>query len=272
MDKMHGAYEQQQLDEIEIWEKKAPSGLAKALGFFSAPLAWAARQVVPDEAMEQALKQAFGAAGAFSGSDDLLRESSILGYAAETVGELAKAPLHISDSLAHSVAKWGKGIAAAEGAVTGVTGLAGLIVDIPAIIVLAIRTIRKIGYCYGFETSLDVERNFVLQVLSAGAANSSEEKSQAIQAIFSGDKQLVAGHEQHILRKEGFTATVRNLAKQLAINLTRRKAAQGIPVIGGGVGAAMNVMFISDISDASIRLYQRRRLDIPAYESTLPSK
>jgi len=276
METMHGAYEQKQLSEIEDWEKRPPSTLSKVLGFFSAPLTWATRQIIPENIMEQALQGAFGAAGAFSGSDDLLKEAEKNGFHAESVKDLSKAPLHVCDSLSESVAKWAKGLAATEGAVTGVTGFAGLTLDIPAIIVLAIRTIRKIGFCYGYDTSLEEERSFVLQVLSAGAANSSEEKARAVAsaAAFKGapegdEKAITAATEQAILRKEGFTAAVRNLAKQLVINFTRRKAMQTIPVVGGGVAAAMNALFIADVAEAAIRLYQKRRLEISTLQSPL---
>lgn len=276
MEKMHGVYEQKQLSEIEEWEKKPPSGLSQALGFFAAPLVWAAKQMIPDSTMEQVLQGAFGAAGAFSGSDDLLKEASMLGFDAALVGDLARAPLHISDSLAQSVGKWARGLAATEGLATGISGLPGLAVDIPAVIILAIRTIRKTGFCYGFDTSLGEERTFVLQVLSAGSANSIEEKARAIAETASlrkpldGDqKAITAASDRCILSKEGFTAAVRNLAKQLAINLTKRKAAQTIPIVGGGVAAAMNVMFLADVSDAAIRLYQKRRLDIPSVNTDL---
>ena len=261
--------------DIEEWEKAPPSAISKALGFFSAPLTWAAKQVIPDDMLEKALQAAFGAAGAFSGSDDLVKEAALLGFEAASVRELQKAPLHVSDGLAQNVSTWAKGLAAAEGAATGVSGLPGLAVDIPAIIVLAIRTIRKIGFCYGFDTSLEEERPFVLQVLSAGAANTIEEKNQAVAAAggFRGsegrEKALTSDNERFIFSKEGFTAAVRNLAKQLAINLTKRKAAQTIPLIGGGVAAAMNALFISDIAEAATRLFQKRHLEVPTVNTPM---
>lgn len=270
MEKMHGVYEQKQLGEIDEWEKCPPNVVSKTLGFFASPLVWAAKQIIPEDAMEQALQGAFGAAGAFSGSDDLIKESQHLGFDAQSVKDFQRSPLHVNDTLADGVVTWAKGLAAAEGAATGVTGFAGLAVDIPAVIVLAIRTIRKIGFCYGFDTALESERTFVLQVLSAGAANSMEEKRQAIVAAGTfrshrdneNEKAIAAQSERHILSKEGFTAAVRNLAKQLAINLTKRKAAQTIPVIGGGVAAVMNALFISDVAEAARRLYQKRRLEV----------
>lgn len=275
MDIRHGEYEQQQIRAIEEWEDRPPSHLARAVGFFSAPLTWAAKQVVPEPTMEQALSAAFSAASAVSGSDDLLQEAKALGFTATAVADFRDAPLHVSDCLAASVAKWAKGLAGAEGAVTGMAGVLGLTADIPALIILAIRTIRKIGYCYGFDTARDEERPFVLHCLSAGAANGVEEKKSAVAAAM--ELKNVLDHpsetalkktEGEILSREAFAAAVRNLAKQLCINLARRKAAQVIPVVGGGIGAAMNVLFLTDVAEASQRLYQKRRLQCQTIDAT----
>ncbi|RCK79996.1 MAG: hypothetical protein OZSIB_3865 [Candidatus Ozemobacter sibiricus] len=275
MDSRHGDYEQQQIRAIEEWEDRPPSHLARAVGFFSAPLTWAAKQVVPEPTMEQALNAAFTAASAVSGSDDLLQEAKALGFTATAVTDFRDAPLHVSDCLVASVTRWAKGLAGAEGAVTGMTGILGLTADIPALIILAIRTIRKIGYCYGFDTARDEERPFVLHCLSAGAANGVEEKKAAIAAAMELRNVLdqpaetaLKKTESEILSREAFAAAVRNLAKQLCINLARRKAAQVIPVVGGGIGAAMNVLFITDVAEAAHRLYQKRRLECQTIDAT----
>lgn len=275
MDSRHGEYEQQQIRAIEEWEDRPPSHLARAVGFFSAPLTWAAKQVVPEPAMEQALNAAFQAASAVSGTEDLLTEARVLGFEAKDVTDFRDAPLHVSDCLAASVAKWGKGLAGAEGAVTGMTGFLGLAADIPALIVIAIRTVRKTGSCYGYDTARDEERPFVLHCLSAGAANGVEEKKQAVAAAMElktvldrPSESALKKTEGEILGREAFAAAVRNLAKQLCINLARRKAAQVIPVVGGGIGAAMNLLFIDDVADAAQRLYQKRRLESQTIEAT----
>lgn len=275
MENMRGAYEQQQINGIESWEAQPPSTMARTMGFLAAPLAWAARKMVPEEIMEKTINAALNAAAAVSGSDDLLVEAKKLGFEASSTRELAKAPLHVSDGVAENVIVWAKGLAAAEGAVTGMTGLPGLAADIPALLVLAIRTIRRLGACYGFDTTDEAERSFILQTLRAGAANSIEDKQSAIagaaeiRAVLDGSESAVTTREQGaILGREAFTAAVRNLAKQLCINITRRKAVQVIPVVGGGVGAAMNVMFISDVAEAAFRLFQKRRLEIHAVDAS----
>lgn len=53
---------------------------------------------------------------------------------------------------------------------------------------------------------------------------------------------------------------LRNLARQLGVNLTKRKMLQAIPAIGAVVGAAVNGSFIDDIAWAARRAYQERWL------------
>lgn len=53
---------------------------------------------------------------------------------------------------------------------------------------------------------------------------------------------------------------LRNLARQLGVNLTRRKMLQVIPFVGAAVGAAVNGSFIDDIAWTARRAYQERWL------------
>ena len=54
---------------------------------------------------------------------------------------------------------------------------------------------------------------------------------------------------------------IKNLAKQLGINITKRKALQTIPIVGAGIGAVMNAAYITDITEAAIRIYEKRWLN-----------
>ena len=53
---------------------------------------------------------------------------------------------------------------------------------------------------------------------------------------------------------------VKNVAKKLGENITRRKALAAIPIIGSGVNAAINCAFIGDIALAAIRTFQEQWL------------
>lgn len=54
--------------------------------------------------------------------------------------------------------------------------------------------------------------------------------------------------------------SIKQAAKMIGINLTKRKSLQSIPVIGSGVGALMNGSFINDIARAAQKSYQKRWL------------
>ena len=53
-------------------------------------------------------------------------------------------------------------------------------------------------------------------------------------------------------------AAVRQLAKSLGINLTKRKALQVVPIIGAIVGASFNGTYANDIGRTAFMSYRRR--------------
>ena len=66
-----------------------------------------------------------------------------------------------------------------------------------------------------------------------------------------------AGRE--LLKESGIIA-IKNLAKQLGINITKRKAMQAIPFIGAAVGASVNGWYVKDVGWAARRAFQERWL------------
>lgn len=54
------------------------------------------------------------------------------------------------------------------------------------------------------------------------------------------------------------SSLIKKLAKQLGINLTKRKAMQLIPVVGAGIGAAVNASYMRDVIWSARRTYQKR--------------
>ena len=62
------------------------------------------------------------------------------------------------------------------------------------------------------------------------------------------------------LGKEAVLISMNNLARQLGLNITKRKALQAIPAIGALVGGSVNAWFINDVSWAARRAFQERWL------------
>ena len=62
------------------------------------------------------------------------------------------------------------------------------------------------------------------------------------------------------LSKEAAIVGVRTLAKQLGINITKRRALTAIPVVGAAVGGSVNGWYIKEVGWAARRFYQERWL------------
>lgn len=256
-------YEKVQFDEICKWEKEEPSVLKKTTGFVMKPIEWITNKIIPQKVIQTALQCANSAAQYLTDEKDIISDSEV-----NCISELKTKDLQISDNLANEVHNWALALASTEGGVCGYFGLPGMVVDIPMIVTFALRTIHKIGLCYGYKTITPGDTQFVYHIMSTAGANTMNEKNMALitlkQLYVIINKQTWKGITekagQKVLGNESFIIAIKTLAKQLGINLTKRKALQTIPLIGSGVGLAMNAAFINDISWAARRCFQKRWL------------
>lgn len=248
-------YENSQVKEIVEWKNAEPSIVSQGMGTLAAPLGWVVRKVIPESAMKATLNGANSAGEFLADEGDILRDGGV-----SDVEELRHKDLKLSDQLADSVHNWAIATAGVEGAATGAGGWLGIGVDIPAVLTLSLRTIHKIGLCYGYKADNENERKFVLSILSAAGANSMAEKNEALLSLKVAQNMIQKHTWKAIAEKSAAITTIRQLCKQLGINLTKRKALQAIPVLGGAVGAAVNADFLRDIGYAARRSYQQRWL------------
>ena len=258
-------YLMQQYALIKAWENEEPGVVSKTFGKLLSPVGKLISVVVPEKVIESAINAANAAAQYLTDTADVLRDGNV-----ESIEELRTKDLKLCDQMADSVHNWAVGIATAEGVAGGFVGLPGLAADIPFITTLALRTIHKIGVCYGYvadASNAEEEKAFVLGVLAAANASTLGEKASFILGL----KQISLLIQRNAWKKlaemgsASFLAksivSVRQAAKLIGVNLTKRKASQSIPFIGGAVGAALNASFINDIAWAARRSYQRRWLE-----------
>ncbi len=256
-------YENDQIQAIIEWRKKEPSVVSQGLGIVSTPLAFITKKLIPESAMKAVLNGANSAGEFLADESDICRDGKVT-----DIEELRHKNLQLSDQLADEVHNWAIAAAATEGGVAGATGVVGIAADIPAVLTLALRTIHKIGLCYGYRANTKQEKDFVLEILSAAGSNSQAEKNEALVALKAMQvviqKQSWKAIEEkaaQAMGKEAAVIAIKNLCKQLGINFTKRKAMQVIPIVGGAIGAAVNADFIRDVGYASRRIYQQRWLD-----------
>ncbi len=256
-------YERQQAAAIEEWKDRRPSALNNAMGYALKPLAWAFGQAVPTSAIEGALRGADWVARQTLFEERVFRDAGV-----KDIDDLRALNLRQLDALADSFHRWAIGYAVVEGGATGAAGLAGITVDIPSLLTLTLRTVRGVGTCYGYVSNDEPEQQFVRGIIAAAGANSVAEKTAALPFLRELEvtllrqtfKSMAAKAAGQVVGKEAAIVALRSLARQLGVNLTKRKILQGIPLLGGGVGALANYTFIDDIATAARRSYQQRWL------------
>lgn len=257
------AYEKKQIKDIKAWKAEEPGVVGKAFGIAIEPLAWLIKKVVPEAAIRGALSAANSAAKWMTDTKDVLRDGDV-----KSAIELRSKNLELSDSLANEVHNWAIGIAVTEGAGTGVFGLPGMAADIPALITLSLRTIHKIGVCYGFEAKTPEDEQCIFGIMAVAGANTLEEKVVAMTTLKSIEiiltkltwKQISETAAKQQFSKEAAIFTTKVLAKQLGVNITKRKALAAIPVIGAAVGGSVNGWYIKEVGWAARRIFQERWL------------
>ena len=115
-------------------------------------------------------------------------------------------------------------------------------------------SIHKIAMCYGYEVKSAEDKEFVLNILSVSGVNDMKEKKEALLALKSDFLQ------KKIIEEVLMSNLVKKVAKQLGINLTKRKLMQIMPIIGAGIDAAVNASYINDIAWTARRSYQLKWL------------
>jgi hypothetical protein len=218
-------YEREQARAIERWKAEPPSLVTQTTGMILAPVGWLARRLVPAGAVE----------GVLAAANQLARQPAPVNVPADLAG---------CDTLAESIHNRAVAAATAEGAVTGAAGLIAAPLDIPAMVVLSLRTIHRIARCYGFAP----DQQLAVSVLSVASAATVRERRSAL-----GDA-----------RRAAETAAGRQLSREAVIvairALARRRALAAVPVAGAALGAAVNGAFLNSVAWSARRTFQEKWL------------
>ncbi|MFN4157360.1 MAG: EcsC family protein [Gemmobacter sp.] len=124
-------------------------------------------------------------------------------------------------------------LAAVTGAAGGVGGLATSLAELPVTLTVILHTIAREAEAQGFDTASPAIRAECLRVLCQGSPLAQDD---GVNTALVGARLTLTGPAVHKL-----LATV---APGLAAILTRKLAAQAVPVLGALTGAALNAAFL----------------------------
>ncbi len=263
---MQDAYIENARREIRRWEAWGPGFLANlgesVLGRFQRPfsvLIPAGVQEAAGRAIEKSLSGLGVATGLTVSQPRIHRRVHVL---FQRTGHRLEA----ADLAAKHYRSWHLGAALGEGGAIGAGGGAGLAADIPALLAISLRLVQHIVVCYGYDISRLEEREFVKHVLWTGSAADLKAKTEALSHLKILEGILLKASRDNLApdlaRKEisqrADMPAVRQIARVLGIQITKRKALQIVPVLGAVVGASFNASFVHDAGEAAYMSYRRR--------------
>lgn len=258
-------YERKQWEALQRWQAQPPPPVARWLGKAAGPASQAVQNLIPTEALRLALSAVDATASRFAGQAALIRQARVA-----RVEDLREAELALCDALAAKVRKRAMLAAGGGGALLGMAGGAGLVADVPALLLLAFRTIRRIGLCYGEAPPPEQARPLAIAIFALASANTVEEKQVALSALARPQdawQQAQAAWRDGLeraaereLAKEAALMSLNNLALQAGRHLGWRKAAGAMPVVGALIGGSVNAWYLHDLANVARYCFQERWL------------
>lgn len=256
------AYEAEVLAAFERWRDEPPSWGTRLLARPSGQAAKAVQALVPVDALRAALSQANRLALRLDDRKAILSRAGVHDLTA-----LRAQPLEAADALAQRVRRRAMLLGGAGGAAFGVGGAAGMVLDIPALLTLALRTIHRTGLCYGDSDDDRDRERLGIGIFALASANTLEEKQAALAALAHGDwvvddawRDGIERVAEREMAKEATVFSLQTLASRVGVHLGKRKAAGVVPVLGAVVGSSMNAWYLHDVAQTARRVFQWRRI------------
>jgi len=253
-------YEQNQIKAIERWKREEPGIVAEAFDFLTAPWTWVLMRLIPVGLLQGALDGANAVARKTADTQDIKRYGRVA-----SIDELRTKSLYLSDQLANRVHSGAVAVGGAGGAALGATGVGGVALDVSSLITLSLRTIHKIGLCYGYT---NLNKQLVLGILSIASAANRKEKINSIARMHDIERMIVEEGWEGLAKdallarvaRGGAFFTARDTSKRLGRNLVQRKSLQLVPMVGAVLGLVTNVAFLTDVSWAARHVFQEKWL------------
>lgn len=189
-----------------------------------------------------------------------LRAVKESGLHVETLADLRRVPIEVLDDISKTTMQGGKALAGGKGALLGLGGIVGMVVDMPALITLNLRFISQIAATYGFDvTTSEEERMFALSILGASST------SQGAKTAFLKNLNDIAvavskGKTWRYLNDKTVVQIIQQIAKALGVRLTKKTLGRIVPVIGSLVAGGSNYKFTHDNLVAARMMYRKRWL------------
>ncbi len=244
-------YEREQVARIAAWKGRRPNALSRAYGRLTGPVSRLFVRVVPGSAARGLVEQAYRASHWRVGLDAI---RNVAGVA--ELSDLRAGTLERSDKLVREVEALTSEVAAAESLLSGVGGLATDLLDVPAELLLALRSVHRIAACYGFALDRPEDRTLVLLVVALSLAEAPEERRLAEDRI----RLLETGTANTALEQNAMRIVEDELIGEVESTILENKLEEAVPLFGSVIGLVLDGTFIGRVERAAQCVFQERWL------------
>lgn len=256
------AYAEARLAEIRRWCDTEPEALSRVFGRALSPAARAVQQAIPDAWLRAALDGVRGASSRLADQRSVLRAAGV-----DTLAALRDGPLARCDRAAATIARRGTWLAGGSGALFGIAGAAGLVADVPTLLMQAFRVIHRTGLSYGEDCAEPALARLPITIFALASANTLAEKQAALRALALDQTVAAAALRDGLeraaereLAKEAAAYSIRNVSAAITRRLGLAKAGGAVPLVGALVGGAVNAWYLNEVATAARIAFQLRWL------------
>jgi hypothetical protein len=260
-------YERNAREQIDQLKNPAPSRLGSVLDAIHEPMAEVRQAVLRNRVGENVTRLVLQSMGILDAraarSVDrraIYARFRAAGHRVRVARDIHRLELHQVDDMVRRLVRGGASLAFAEGAATALLGPAGVAIDIPGLLTIALRTIHEYATYYGFDAGQPDEKAFVVMLLGMVSSPTLDERRAAMSALTRLSLLLSAGEADPEARGLLGAQTVASVANGLSGRLVVAKLAQTIPVLGVGFGGSYNAWFVRTVAQSARQLYRERFL------------
>lgn len=197
-----------------------------------------------------------------SGGKHIISERSIFSQLASETGDqdeikdvsdVARLPLSVMDKTADGLIASRRGMAAVQGATTGIGGIFTLAIDIPALMGLSLKILQEIALCYGYDPNDKQERVFIVKCLQFASSDIVGKKAILDELTRTTQQD---GGDQMISQLQGWREVVASYRDSMGW----KKLFQMVPIVGILFGAWINKGTVTDVAEVGKMLYKKRRI------------
>ena len=236
-------YEAEQVEKIAAWKSAFPNPFGELFRRAAQPLAKVVEFIIPDRVALYAIEAAYKASDLAATTSDIKLQAGV-----SDLAELRHQPLEVCDRLSRRVGTMAQGVATVEGALTGAGGIWTTLLDMPLLFTVCLRTIIKVGHCYGYPLDRPTDKAWVLGAFAVALSSTREKRAAVMSKLREIEDLMLEQTQEQIVIEEA------------AALLTQIEAFEDVPVFGAATGALLNLAVAHKTDVTARRLFQERWL------------